>query len=119
VPAGWTPPTVTEPAILCCATLPIPDPGSVTISTGTVSVSGQTITVAGITLDPGRTVTITYSNVTVGRSRGSFRFTAQQRSTQFGTLKPLAASPSVTVGSATAPGAGSRTRAIVHPPASL
>ncbi|MDB4895290.1 MAG: putative cell wall binding repeat 2-containing protein [Firmicutes bacterium] len=108
VPAGWTPPSVTESAILCCATLPIPDPGSVTASAGTVSVSGQTITVAGVTLDRGQTVMITYSNVTVGGIRGSFRFAAQQKSTRFGTLKPLAASPSVTVGSATAPGAPAR-----------
>jgi hypothetical protein len=95
VPSGWSAPSTTSGT-----------KGYTTSTAGTVSVSGQTITVSGLTLSSGGTVTITYGNKTVGGagadapgagSSGTSTFATSEKSTSAGTLKELAAPPSVTV----------------------
>jgi alpha-tubulin suppressor-like RCC1 family protein len=94
VPSGWSPPT-TVPS----------GPGYATASSGIVTANGRTITVSGLHLSSGKPLTITYRGGKVpGSNVGTQTWSASETSGAGGKLMPLAASPAVTVLSASGSG---------------
>ncbi len=111
VPSGWSAPTTTPGTA-----------GDTTASSGTVSVSGQTIQVTGLTLAGGSTLTVVYGSggggagVAVPGTMGVSTFRVQEQSTSGGTLTPLGASPTVSVGAALSVATSSLPRGTVGAP---
>jgi fibronectin-binding autotransporter adhesin len=113
VPAGWTPPAITN--VIGCTTA----------STGTVSVSGQTVKVSGVTLGAGGTLTVTYGALSGGScgagdgakastTAGAATWQGSEKSTAGGALANLAASPSINVYAADGSGALTTTTTTVN-----
>jgi hypothetical protein len=93
VPPEWAAPSTT-----------VTDAGYSTSTCGTVGGSGQTIEVSGVTLSGGDTCTITYGDqsgggpgATAPTPPGRYAFTAQDASSQHGTLAGLESSPGVDI----------------------
>lgn len=92
IPDGWSAPTTTSGS-----------QGYVTASTGSLSTAagtdgtGGTIDVSALTLGPGQTLTITYTNATAGSTTGQATFTTSEAATAVGTLTALSAQPSLQV----------------------
>ncbi len=89
VPQGWTAPTTTPGTA-----------GYVTASKGTISVSGSVITVSGLSMASHTNLVIVYGStansapgVTTPLSAQTWSWSAQERSTQYGSLLGLATSP--------------------------
>ena len=93
VPSGWSAPSTTTKSA-----------GYTVASTGTVTVSGSIIQVTGLTLSSGKYVTLTYGSTknhspgaTATSTIGTSSWATLEKSTVSGTLKNLAASPSISV----------------------
>jgi hypothetical protein len=93
VPSGWSAPSTTTKS------------AGYTVSTvGTVGVSGSTIKVTGVTLTTGKSFSITYGatkgnspGATATSTIGAATWTTLEKSTSTGTLRAIAASPSISV----------------------
>ena len=93
VPSGWSAPSTSSKS------------AGYTVSTiGTVAVSGSTIKVTGVTLLPGKSFSITYGatkgnspGATATSTIGAATWTTLEKSTVTGTLRAIAASPSISV----------------------
>jgi len=96
VPSGWTAPVTTNASACTAAT------------TGTIGTSGQTIIVSNLNLAANTSAVITYGatsggncsaddGVTAPPSSGTSTFTAEEMSTEDGTLSTIAASPTITI----------------------
>jgi hypothetical protein len=95
-PQGWTAPALAGPGgitVLCLKAAPACD-----LSHDKVSVSGQRVTIAGINLNPGQSLTITYTQATVPASAGPTTFnTFEQSNIRLGSLTAVNPPPGVTV----------------------